>query len=248
VIEQDPTAGSKAADGSTVTITVATGLGKAIVPDVKGMDLAGARKEIEDAGFKTEVTQEHSNRARNGTVIGTVPPAGTHLERKETVTIQVSSGPRLVSVPSVVGLDQGTADARIRDAGLLPRFQRQESSQPDGQVIDQSPDPGSSARRHTAVTVIVSSGIARVTVPNVVGEPEDQARADLSSAGLGARAVTQTTNDPSGDGKVLNQSPQAGAKLPRGEAVTIFVGKFKEPPTTTTTEPPTTTTSTTTGG
>jgi len=250
VIEQDPTAGSKAADGSTVTITVSTGLGKAIVPDVKGLDLAGARKEIEDAGFKTDVTQEHSNRVKKGVVIGTAPPAGTHLERKETVTIQVSSGPRLVSVPSVVGLDQGSADARIRDAGLVPRFQRQASSQLDGQVIDQSPDPGSSARRHSAVTVIVSSGIAKVTVPNVVGEPEDQARADLSSAGLGARAVTQTTNDPSGDGQVVNQSPQAGAKLPRGEPVTIFVGKFKEPPTTTstTTQPPTSTSSTTTGG
>jgi len=189
VIEQDPTAGSEAADGSTVTITVSTGLGKAIVPDVKGMDLAGARKEIEDAGFKTDVTQQHSNRVKKGVVIGTAPPAGTHLERKETVTIQVSSGPRLVSVPSVVGLDQGSADARIRDAGLVPRFQRQASSQPDGQVIDQSPDPGSSARRHSAVTVIVSSGIAKVTVPNVVGEPEDQARADLSSAGLGAREI-----------------------------------------------------------
>jgi serine/threonine protein kinase/beta-lactam-binding protein with PASTA domain len=248
VIEQDPTAGSTAVDGSTVTITVSTGLGKAIVPDVKGMDLAEARKEIEDAGFKTDVTQEHSDRVRKGTVIGTVPPAGTHLERKETVTIKVSSGPRLASVPSVVGLDQGSADARIRDAGLVPRFQRQESSQSDGQVIDQSPDPGSSVRRHSAVTVIVSSGIAKVTVPNVVGEPEDQARADLSSAGLGARAVRQTTTDASGDGQVLNQSPQAGAKLPRGEAVTIFVGKFKEPPTTTTTAPPTSTTSSTTTG
>jgi len=42
---------------------------------------------------------------------------------------------------------------------------------------------------------------------------------------------------------VINQAPSAGTKLPRGEAVTINVGKFKEPTTTTTTT--TTTTSST---
>jgi len=243
VFEQDPTAGSQAPEGSTVTITVSAGLGKATVPDVKGADLAAARKELKDAGFKIDVSREHSDRVKEGVVIGTVPPAGTHLELDELVTIQVSSGPKLVEVPSVVGLDKDAADTQIRDAGLKPHFQKQESTEPAGQVIDQSPAGGSTARRNSTVTVVVSSGIGRVTVPNVVGESSDQAKSDLAGAGLNARVVKQTTDDPNAEDQVISQEPSAGARLPRGEAVTIFVGKFKEPTTTTTTT--TTTTSST---
>jgi beta-lactam-binding protein with PASTA domain/tRNA A-37 threonylcarbamoyl transferase component Bud32 len=246
VIEQDPTAASRAPEGSTVKITYTIGLGKARVPDVKGMSLADAEKELEEAGFVTGVSHEHSDRVKEDTVIGTVPPAGTKLERKETVTIQVSSGPNLVQVPSVVGLDQGTADAQIRDAGLRPHFRKQESTEPEGRVIDQSPDGGSSVRRGSPVTVILSGGVGKVVVPNVVGESRQEAGADLQAAGLNVRVVKQTTDDPNSDDQVITQSPTAGARLPRGEAVTIFVGKFKESTTTTTTTTTTTGSTTTT--
>jgi eukaryotic-like serine/threonine-protein kinase len=241
VFEQDPTAGSRAPEGSVVKITVSVGLGKAKVPDVSGTPEADAKKELEKAGFRTSVTHEHSDRVKKGIVIGTDPPAGTRLERQQRVTLRVSSGAKLVDVPSVVGLDKADAAGQIRDAGLVPRFQRQESTQPQGQVIDQIPAAGTSVRKGGTVTVVVSSGVAKVSVPNVVGESKDQARSDLQSAGLSARVVTQTTSDPNGDGQVLDQSPQAGAQLPRGEAVTIFVGKFKEPTTTSTPTTPTTT-------
>jgi len=245
VIEQDPTAGSLAPKGSTVTITVAIGLGKAPVPDVKGSELADAKKELEDAGFKTSVTHEHSDRVKKGVVIGTEPPAGTRLERKETVAIQVSSGPRLVNVPSVVGLDQGAAESEIRQAGLVPRVHKQESSEPEGQVIDQVPDGGSTAEKGRSVTIVVSSGPGAVVVPNVVGESKDAAISDLRAAGLSVRSLTQTTSDSSADGLVQRQAPRAGTHLPQGEAVTIYVAKFKEPPPTTTTSTTTTTDSTT---
>jgi eukaryotic-like serine/threonine-protein kinase len=246
VLEQDPTAGSRAPEGSTIKITYSIGLGKAPVPDVKGMSLADAEKGLEEAGFLTTVSHEHSNRVKKGIVIGTAPPGGTRLERKETVTIQVSSGPNLVQVPSVVGLDEGAADTQIRDAGLRPHFQKQESTEPEGQVIDQSPDGGSNVRRGSSVTVIVSGGVGKVVVPNVVGESRVQAGADLQAAGLNVRVVKQTTDDPNSDDQVITQSPNAGARLPRGEAVTIFVGKFKEPTTTTTTTTTTTGSTTTT--
>ena len=241
VIEQDPPAGSRAPEGSNVTITVSAGLGNAILPDVKGAELAVAKKQIEDAGFKTSVTHEHSNRVKKGIVIGTAPPALTRLELNSTVTIKVSSGPRTVEVPSVVGLGQGEAVGQIRQAGLVPRVQQQESSEPKGQVIDQIPDGGSSAQRGDSVTIVVSKGVGSVVVPNVVGESKDAAISDLHAAGLSARVVMQTTSDPNSDGIVINQSPQGGSKLPKGEAVAISVGKFEQQSTTTTT-------TTTTGG
>jgi serine/threonine-protein kinase len=246
VIEQDPTAGSRAPEGSVVAITYSIGLGSAFIPDVKGTSKADAEKQLKKAGFQTTIKNEHANNVKKGTVIGTDPPAGTKLERQKTVTILVSTGANLVQVPSVVGLDQDTADTQLRDAGLRPHFQKQVADQPKGQVIDQSPSAGSSERKGSTVTVVVSKGPGAVTVPNVVGESKDAAISDLHASSLAARVVTQTTTDANADGIVQRQTPGAGNKLPRGEAVTIFVGKFKEPPPTTTSS--TTSSTTSTGG
>jgi eukaryotic-like serine/threonine-protein kinase len=244
VIEQDPTAGSQAAEGSTVEITVSAGLGRAIVPTVAGESEAQAKKQLEEAGFRIEVVREDSSKVKQGLAIGTIPEAGTRLDRREKVTLRISSGPALAEVPSVIGLDKSTAATRIRDAGLVPQFQRQESTEPEGQVLVQSPDAGSSARRNSTVTVVVSSGVGTVVVPNVVGLSRDQANAELRANSLSVRVVRQTTEDPNEDDQVLEQSPPGGSRLPEGEAVTISVGKFVEPPptTTTTTPPPTDTT------
>jgi beta-lactam-binding protein with PASTA domain len=72
-------------------------------------------------------------------------------------------------------------------------------------------------------------------VPNVVGESQDAAKADLKAARLKPRIVKRTTTDPNEDGQVLDQAPSAGTRLAPGEFVTVFVGKFTPPPTTTTT-------------
>src|SRR3954451_3164893 len=132
VIEQDPTAGSRAPEGSVVTITYTVGLGSAFIPDVEGTTKADAEQQLRKAGFQTAIENQHSNNVKKGNVIGTDPPAGTKLERQKTVTILVSNGPNLVQVPSVVGLDQDSADTQLRDAGFKPHFQKQESSQTKG--------------------------------------------------------------------------------------------------------------------
>jgi serine/threonine-protein kinase len=212
---------------------------------VAGEPEAEAKKELEDAGFRVEVVRENSSKVKEGLVIGTIPEAGTKVPRGEDVTMRVSSGPALAEVPSVIGLDKGTAATRIRDAGLVPQFQRQESAEPEGQVLNQSPSGGSTVRRNSTVTMVVSGGVGTVVVPNVVGLSRDDAGAELRASNLSVRVVRQTTDDPNEDDQVLEQSPPGGSRLPEGEAVTISVGKFEEPPpttTTTTTPPPTDTT------
>jgi serine/threonine-protein kinase len=239
VLEQDPTAGSKVDEGSTVTITVSSGLGTVGVPPVAGLTEKRARERLKDAGLGVRKSQRASSRVRAGLAIGTEPQAGTEVERGRRVTLVISSGAKRVQVPSVVGLQQDLAESALRNEGLIPDIEQRDSDEPEGQVIAQDPAGGSTVKKHTTVTVVVSSGAGSAIVPNVVGESKDQARADLKQAGLSVRVVKRTTTDPDEDGQVLDQSPTAGTRLRRGEFVTVFVGKFSEPPTTTT---PTTTT------
>jgi beta-lactam-binding protein with PASTA domain len=239
VLEQDPLAGSKADKGSTVTITASTGLGTVPVPDVAGKPEKRALKTLRDAGLRPKERQRSSGTVTRGLAIATVPEAGAELERGTPITLFVSTGPKLVQVPPVIGEQQDAADTAIRDAGLIPDFENRDSDAPVGEVIAQNPGAGSTVKQHTTVTVVVSNGAGTAVVPNVVGESKDQAKGDLKTAGLSVRIVQRTTTDENEDGTVLDQSPSAGTRLRRGEFVTIFVGKFKAPPPTTSTTIPT---------
>jgi eukaryotic-like serine/threonine-protein kinase len=241
VLEQDPLAGSSADKGSTVTITVSTGLGTIEVPPVAGEREKQALKTLRDAGLRPKSKQRSSGAVKKGLAIGTIPAAGAELERGKPITLLVSTGAKLVQVPSVIGQQQEAADTAIRDAGLIPNFENRDSDAPVGEVIAQNPGAGSTVKQHSTVTVVVSNGAGTAVVPNVVGESKDQAKGDLKAAGLSVRIVVRTTTDENEDGAVLDQSPSAGTRLRRGEFVTIFVGRFKAPPPTTTTSTTTTT-------
>jgi beta-lactam-binding protein with PASTA domain/tRNA A-37 threonylcarbamoyl transferase component Bud32 len=235
VLEQDPTAGSRVDKGSTVTITVSTGLGSAVVEDVAGQPKNQALRTLKHQGFRPKVRERASPTVKAGLAIGTIPAAGSELGNGRRIILLVSTGVKQVQVPSVIGEQQDAADTQIRDAGLIPNFESRDSDAPAGQVIAQDPAAGSTVKKHTAVTIVVSNGPAPASVPNVVGESLDAAKADLKSARLSVRVVKQATTDANEDGQVLNQAPPAGTRLSPGEFVTIFVGKFTPPPTTTTT-------------
>ncbi len=234
VLEQDPRAGEEVDEGSTVTISVSAGVGTVVLPDVTGQRSKQARRTLEDKGLRVQEDQRPSSSVRAGLVIGTEPPAGTEVERGSRVTLLISSGARLVEVPSVIGQQQDLAESTLRGEGLIPDIEQRDSDAPEGEVIAQDPAGGSTVKRHTTVTVVVSTGAGSAIVPNVVGQSDDEARAALKDAGLSVRIVKRTTSDPNEDGQVLEQSPPAGTRLRRGEFVTAFVGKFSEPPATTT--------------
>jgi serine/threonine-protein kinase len=249
VIEQDPPAGKVVDKGSTVTISVSTGPGPGTVPNVVGLTLPAAEKDLRKHGFKFSVQKSYSN-AVKGHVISQVPPANSHHLRGISVTLTVSRGPHLVTVPSVVGEQQADAETAIRDAGLEPRSVTTNSNSPAGQVTNEDPGAGNSIRVGSVVTLTISNGAGTVIVPNVVGRLQADAEAALRSAGVRRITVVHTTTtNQSEDGRVISQQPSAGRRIPDTISVTITVARFKQTTTTpSTTTPSTTTPSTTTGG
>ncbi len=97
--------------------------------------------------------------------------------------------------------------------------------------------PANRCRRGTSVTLFVSSGPPKKTVPNVTGETESAARAQLSSAGFTAQPVPTTSQQP--PGTVISQSPPGGTQASPGTVVTIDVAKAPPPPPPSTAKVPT---------
>jgi hypothetical protein len=73
------------------------------------------------------------------------------------------------------------------------------------------------------VALVVSSGPANVSVPNVVGLTQAAASAAITNAGLSVGAVTLTNSANVPAGNVISQNPGAGASVAPGSAVALTV-------------------------
>ena len=112
--------------------------------------------------------------------------------------------------------------------GLRPTVIYVTSSQPANRVIGQSPAATTTLRKGSRVRVRVSAGPnpqPATSVPNVVGQDQATAAQTLRSAGFKVAVLNRPTNQ-SKDGLVVEQQPRAGASIPGGVQVTIFIGRF----------------------
>ena len=240
VVDQDPNPGEQADEGSTVTLEVSRGPGEVLVPAVANLRQGVAIQELEDAGLKVTVDQEPSDKVKNDFAIRTLPREATKVTRGTRVRLFVSSGPEQLTVPDVTGLSRDSAESRLRDEGFGVSVSEEESDEPEGDVISQSPAGGTELARGETVTITVSTGQPQVDVPDVIGLSERDARSKLRAAGLEPVTQERTVTDPSQDGVVVEQRPGSGTEVDKGREVVIVIGVLEvvEPPPTTTPEVP----------
>jgi serine/threonine-protein kinase len=238
VVDQDPNPGEEAEEGATVTLEVSGGPGDVLVPPVANLRQGQAIEELEDAGLEVTIDQEFSDRVREDFAIRTVPPEGTEVTKGTRVRLLVSQGPEQVTVPDVTGLSRDSAEARLRDEGLDVAVEEEESDEPEGNVISQSPGAGAEVARGETVSITVSTGRPQVDVPDVVGLGEDRASRRLSSAGLSPVRQERTVTDPSQDGRVIEQRPGPGTEVDEGADVVIVIGVLEPEETLEPVEPP----------
>jgi serine/threonine-protein kinase len=228
VVEQDPRAGSEAEEGSRVTLTVSLGL-TVKVPPTRNLPLGKARTRIEEADLLVETSEQRSRDIDPGRVIQSAPPGGEEVECQSTVTLLVSKGPNLITLPDVLGQTQEEAESELERLGFIVDVDTRDADEPEGTVIGEDPGPGSELLRGDRVTIIVSTGAGSVIVPSVEGQPRDAAVDALTGRGLDVNIVEQETDEANEDDRVLDQAPVAGTRVLSGDTVTIFVGVFEEP-------------------
>ncbi len=236
VIAQNPLAGAKAKEGSSVSLTVSSGPGNTTVPTVVGEPLDQAKSSIEIANLKVgKIYHQTSTQYPSGQVIGTSPDAGATPPVGTPVTIFVSKGPPAVQVPDVTSEDLGTAKATLqgRNFNVSTTDQVTTTAAP-GTVLSQNPAGGKSAPSGSTVTLVVAKAPPTVAVPNVVGQTTGAADATLGAAGFPAVPQQQTVTNQSQNGVVLSQNPTASTQAKKGTNVTIVIGKYTPTPTTTT--------------
>jgi membrane peptidoglycan carboxypeptidase len=130
----------------------------------------------------------------------------------------------LVDIPAVAGLSVAEAQSAIESAGFVfEQGPEVDSDQPKGTVA--GTDPSGQAARGAVVRVLVSNGNV-ASVPDVRGMTADQAKATLESAGFKVQTRDENVTDPSQDGVVIAQSPDAGGSAKPGDTIRLSVGRL----------------------
>ncbi|MFE9257861.1 Stk1 family PASTA domain-containing Ser/Thr kinase [Streptomyces sp. NPDC006879] len=197
------------------------------VPSLLGKSEAQARERLSQAGLGVRRVEEaFSDSFDRGTVMSSDPASGQRIRGNGSVTLTISRGPKIVSVPRVTGRPLADAKRELTEAGLAPGIVTEAFSDTitQGSVISTDPTAGERRAPDTAVALVVSKG-APVEMPSALGTDVDEARAALQDQGFTVRIAPERVNSAQPQGTVAEQSPAAGTQVARGDTVTLTVSK-----------------------
>ena len=134
----------------------------------------------------------------------------------------------LLAVPNLTGQDRSSAEQDLNNMGLSANVSTEShDSIQEGKVIRQQPAAGTMVPPGSSVSLIVSSGLARLTVPDVIGQEGNAAVRLLDQAGYKYLAALDH-HESVAAGFVIDQHPKAGTELALGSTVKILVSRGPE--------------------
>ena len=184
-------------------------------------------EESTSGSERTEVDYVWVNLCDESGLLATANCPHTHSERfsrgqEPTAHCNIHNTPDAGTVPNVVGMSSTAAQSTLSGAGYQVTTVEQPSTKSAGTVISQTPAGGTTYTMGGTVTIVVSSGVVKSIVPNVVGLSEAGAKTKLATSGFVA-SVNYTVGSPVN--VVVSQSPSGGSKLAAGSTVSITVNK-----------------------
>lgn len=220
VVSTNPPGGQEAVKGSRIDLSISKGTEQVSVPDLKGQTSEEAMRTLSSYGLNgQEGDSTFSDSVKEGCVASQDQPAGSSLNKGDTVVFHLSKGAENVSVPNVVGATVSNAENSLKNAGFkVNTSYRYSSSTPEGRVISQ--DPSGTAPKGSTVTIAISNGPEEAQVPNVSGESEADATSTLKNAGFEV-SVKHMASGTVEKGYVISQD--VVGKANKGSRVTITV-------------------------
>lgn len=174
--------------------------------------------------LKFEKTEEYNDEYDEGIIFEQGQTAGTLVREGYTLTLKVSRGKRMISVPDVKNKQSDIAESELTSAGFTPVLRETyDNDVAKGVVIRTEPSAGQEAASNSEVLVIVSKGPfeSDLKVPSVIGLTKEKAIAKLTENKLEYQ-IEEIAHE--GDkGKVIEQSIAGGQFVSKGTVITIFI-------------------------
>ncbi|MBI2200486.1 MAG: protein kinase [Armatimonadetes bacterium] len=196
------------------------------VPNFVGRTVQAAEAAASGRRLRLRVVEEaFSTEVAAGLIISQDQPAGKPVKVGRVVSVVVSLGPEMVSVPdvqrrSLIEARLVIERARLRIGELRETYDEDVKG---GFIISQDPQPGARAERGSPIHVVVSKGPQRIMMPLLVGRQLQEARRMLEELGVTLAAVKSLPTADMNPEIVVDQTPPPGTRIRAQDAVTVTV-------------------------
>ena len=199
------------------------------LPNFVSMTEEEAKAKANESSLSLQIEEQYDRNVEAGKVISQDPVYMENYMIKENsiVKVVISKGTDIKKVPKVVGLEYEEAKDKIEEQSLnVEKVEESSDKVEAGYVIRQDPEQDSEANSGETVKVYVSTGAKMITMENVIGSKEADAKTKLTKKGFEVDVVYEedTSKD---DGIVLKQSIDIGKEVKDGSKVTLTVNKIQ---------------------
>ena len=199
--------------------------------NVVGLYKTAAEEQMKKNGFTNYTFQEQTDATvEKGYVISQSVDDGTAITKDTAITIVISSGKEMTSVPNVVNYEDSQATTLLEEAGLkVTHGYAYDDNVEKDHVISSDPVAGTEVEEGSTVKIIISNGKEQKTVPvpKLEGMSEADAAAKLTELNL-VGAPTYEYSDTVKEGQVISQDPAVNTEVNEQSTVSYVVSKGQE--------------------
>lgn len=199
--------------------------------NVVGLYKTAAEEQMKKNGFTNYTFKEQTDATvEKGYVISQSVDDGTAITKDTAITIVISSGKEMTSVPNVVNYEDSQATTLLEEAGLkVTHGYAYDDNVEKDHVISSDPVAGTEVEEGSTVKIIISNGKEqkKVVVPNLEGMSEADAATKLTELNL-VGAPTYEYSDTVKEGQVISQDPVVNTEVDEQSTVSYVVSKGQE--------------------
>ena len=225
IITMSPPAGTRLAEGETISVIISKGPERYKVPNLEGKNISQATVVLANEKLVVGKTIEQFDaKVPKNQIISVNPEPGTLVKKNTEVNLVISKGEELVALTNYVGKSSEQALNELTDSGFkVSQKEAFSETYPIGVVIEQNPNSAEIAKGGT-VTLLISKGPEQVKVPSGVSKLElDKAIRLLEDYGFSVRVLKPAKVAKGKKLFVIKVSPTEGALVKPNSVITIEV-------------------------
>lgn len=201
------------------------------VSSVKGLDMVLASELLQEKGLNVEIQGTFDSNSVKYSVLDQYPKPGVTVRKGRTVTLLISKGRDVYTVPDLSGKNLGDAEQILRHLNISYEMTViQSRDYPTNVVISQNIAPNTEVERAVPLKLVVNSDVSagQFKVGDYVRQRLDVVLKPILSSGVRPVIMKSVTRNPDEDGVVISQNFNPGTIVPSDSDIQLFVGVYGE--------------------
>jgi beta-lactam-binding protein with PASTA domain len=198
------------------------------VPALVGLTVNESTERLAELGLALRVDDNRRADAKVplGRVMQQDPGAGMSARRQRTIRVWVSSGPRVTTVPALIGQTERTARIRLDQDGIQigTLSEVRSADYATDSVVAQNPPAQS---RAPEVSLLLNRGEQATTyvMPDLIGMDGERAAEAMRSRGFRVTIVGTQAAPGIPPGTIIRQQPAGGYQVGAADPISLEVSR-----------------------